>query len=189
MKSDTLKMKQSFKSSFTFPCFGVGIVSVCSTVCLLLLLFSFEIQLVSLVCDDSASRYWFRTGNETSPLLPVKSLLTGLCAGRSLGWRNISSLLLHVPHLSSSCACKYSYPLAGVVALPVCWTSDLSSSQSWEVCIAGWETSLAVSAIVLLEEGGRGGEVQFCSFPNVGRGVIVPSSHPFNFGGTVFPHG
>lgn len=84
VKSDTLKMKQTFKSSFTFPCFGVGIPSVCSTVCLLLPLFSFEIQLVSLVCDGSASHCCFRTGNESSPLLPVKSLLTGLCAGRSL---------------------------------------------------------------------------------------------------------
>lgn len=84
MKSDTLKIKQSFKSKVTFPCFGVGIVSVCSTVCLLLLLFLFEIQLVSLVSDDSDSPCCFRTGNKCPPLLPVKSLLAGLCASWSL---------------------------------------------------------------------------------------------------------
>lgn len=55
MKSYTLKIKQSFKSKVTFPCFGVGIVSVCSAECLLLLLFLFEIQLVSLVSGDSVT--------------------------------------------------------------------------------------------------------------------------------------
>lgn len=61
MKSDALKIKQSFKTKVTFPCFGIrvpnpnGIVSVCSTVCLLLLLFLFDIQLVSVVCGDSVT--------------------------------------------------------------------------------------------------------------------------------------
>lgn len=84
MKSDTLKIKQSFKSEVTFPCLALGSVSVCSTVFLLLLLFLFEIQLVSLVCDDSDSCCCFRTGNKCPALLPVKSLLTELCAGWSL---------------------------------------------------------------------------------------------------------
>lgn len=83
MKSDTLKIRQSFKSEVTFPCFGIGIVSVCSTVCLLLLLFLFEIQLVSPVCDDSHSHKLLQDWEQVSTPAACK-VSPKLCAGWSL---------------------------------------------------------------------------------------------------------
>lgn len=82
MKSDTLKIKQSFKSKVTFPGFGIGIVSVCSTVCLLLLLFFLR----------SSWSAWFvmtqtqllQDWEQVSALLPVKSLPSFVLAGETL---------------------------------------------------------------------------------------------------------
>ena len=65
-KSGTLKIKQSFKSGFTFTCFGLGIVFAAQCICCFAFLFEIHL-LVSLVCDDSASCYCFRTGNESAP--------------------------------------------------------------------------------------------------------------------------
>lgn len=78
-KPDTWTMKQSFNSSFIFPCFGVGIMNVCSTVHLLFLFLPVEVWLVSLLWDDSAGCYCFRTGCTSSPAAREVSSHRTLC--------------------------------------------------------------------------------------------------------------
>lgn len=120
VKSDTLKMKQLFKSGFIFFCWHCKHLQHSMFAASP---FLFELQLVSLVCDDSvaAASGLGTAACEVSPN-------TALC------WpeprlKKHSQLLPHVPHLSLLCVCKYPYPHAEVESLPVCRASYLRVSQ------------------------------------------------------------
>jgi len=111
------------------------------------LLSALGIQLVSLVCDGSGR------GGEFAPAAPEV-----LCGGQSRGWRSTAQLLLGVPRRSSSCACEQPCPRAEAVRCRrVGPRTSVFLGVGRSVLLGG--TPLSVSALVLVEEGGREGEV------------------------------
>lgn len=150
-------MKQLFKSSFVFSFFGAGIVSICSTVCLLLLLSrlrsSWSAWLVmtqSLLLQD-----W--------ELLPVKSLKCGFVLARAQAEETLPNYCFM--SLIFLCCVSISIPVPMQrQSHSLCVGLPISVFLNIEVCTEWVEKSLLRSAVVLVDEGGGGGEVLILQF-------------------------
>lgn len=109
----------------------------------------------------------------------TQPLLTGLCTARPRGRRRAPQLL---PHAPVPCAWKHPCPCAGALrsqcAGPLISLFLKAEKRDWPE----GQGAASGSAAVLAGEGGRGGEVYLCFFPNVRRVIIVPSSNPISFG-------